>query len=249
MKIEFANTELRTTDEEYAYVQQQLEHLFDTLSQMSSSGYYVVDCCRHNYLYVSENMAYWCGHTSDEFKMLGYDLYAQYVPQEDLEILEEIHAAAFRQIDMFPDTERSHYSLSYDFHFVVNGIKMMVNKRITPFLQKNGKFWLLLCKIALSNNKTVGNAILKKNTDKTFYEYCLDSKKWICKTLPILSVKEKAILRLVAQGMSNKEIGEQLLYSEQTIKTYRKILTGKLQTNNTTEAMMYTLNNDLFLIK
>ena len=71
--------------------------------------------------------------------------------------------------------------------------------------------------------------------------------QWIRKTITKLSDNEKDILRLIAQGLSSKEIGEILRYSEQTIKTYRKYLKNKLLTNNTSEAVIYALNNGLFL--
>ena len=61
--------------------------------------------------------------TAEEIKMLGYDLYTQYVPQEDLAILKEINEAVFRQFECITDTERIKYSISYDFHFVINGVK------------------------------------------------------------------------------------------------------------------------------
>ena len=245
--ISSLNTVTGITDEDYALVMPQLEDLLDNVSQISSSGYYVVDYFKNNFLYVSDSMEYWCGHTAEEIKMLGFDLYTQYVPQDDLTILKEINEAVFCQLECIPDTERSKYTISYDFHFVINGVKKMVKKYLTPYRMKNGKIWLALCRITLSDSQTIGNAILKKGKEQSYYEYILETRQWIRETITQLSNNEKDILRLIAQGLSNKEIGEILRYSEQTIKTYRKYLKNKLLTNNTCEAVIYALNNGLFL--
>lgn len=243
--ISSLNTVTGVTDEDYAIVMPQLEDMLDNVSQISSSGYYVVDYFKNNFLYVSDSMEYWCGHTAEVIKMLGYDLYTQYVPQDDLAILKEINEAVFRQFECIPDAERSKYSISYDFHFVIDDVKKMVKKHLTPFRLKNGKIWLALCKITLSDSQTTGNAILKKGKKQSYYEYNMETRQWICKTITKLSDNEKDILRLIAQGLSNKGIGETMRYSEQTIKTYRKYLKNKLLTNNTSEAIIYTLNNGL----
>ncbi|MBO7440574.1 MAG: response regulator transcription factor [Bacteroidales bacterium] len=245
--ISSLNTVIGVTDEDYALVMPQLEDLLDNVSQISSSGYYVVDYFKHNFLYVSDSMEYWCGHTAEEIKMLGYDLYTQYVPQDELVILKIINEDIFRQFECIPDTERCKYTISYDFHFVIDGVKKIVKKHLTPYRLKNGKIWLALCRITLSDSKKVGNAILKKGKEQSYYEYNLETRQWIRKTITKLSDNEKDILRLIAQGLSNKEIGEILRYSEQTIKTYRKYLKNKLLTNNTCEAVIYALNNGLFL--
>lgn len=53
---------------------------------------------------------------------------------------------------------------------------------------------------------------------------------------PPLSERETEILQLIAQGMSNKEIGRQLNLSPSTVKTHIEHLLGKLAANDRTEA-------------
>ena len=54
-----------------------------------------------------------------------------------------------------------------------------------------------------------------------------------------LTVREQEILRLVPRGLSNVEIADTLLVSENTVKSHIKNILGKLQTKNRAEAAAY----------
>ena len=49
--------------------------------------------------------------------------------------------------------------------------------------------------------------------------------------LSALTARETQILKLVAEGLSNKEIGEQLFIAVRTVETHRKTIMEKLQVN------------------
>lgn len=51
-----------------------------------------------------------------------------------------------------------------------------------------------------------------------------------------LTAREEEILRLVADGLSNKEVGRKLALQEKTVKHYMTIVLQKLQVRNRTEA-------------
>lgn len=53
-----------------------------------------------------------------------------------------------------------------------------------------------------------------------------------------LSVREEQILELVAQAMSNKEIGDKLMLSEKTVKHYMTNILQKLHVRNRVEAAL-----------
>ena len=53
-----------------------------------------------------------------------------------------------------------------------------------------------------------------------------------------LSHREEDILRLVAQGKSNREVGEALDLQEKTVKHYMTSILQKLQVRNRVEAAM-----------
>jgi DNA-binding NarL/FixJ family response regulator len=60
-----------------------------------------------------------------------------------------------------------------------------------------------------------------------------------------LTEREVSILRLIAQGLSNKEIGASLSLSEKTIKNYITVILQKLQLNDRTQAAVYAVQNGL----
>ncbi len=241
------NTIKGVTDEDYKREQTRLELVLDVLSRVSACGYYVVDYYQHKFLYVSDNIEYWCGHTTDEVKELGYELYTQFVPQEDLAILKQINEAGFEKFATLPEEERCKYSISYDFRFVINGRRKMVNKQLTPFALKDGKIWLALCILTMSSCKKCGQEIiLKKHKSSTYFQLHLETRKWSRKTAPLLSDDEKDILRLAAQGLSYKEMADMFLRSPHTIKLYRKNLLEKIDASNFNEAIIRAINFGMF---
>ena len=52
------------------------------------------------------------------------------------------------------------------------------------------------------------------------------------------NLREVEILRLIAQGLTNREIGSQLHLSENTVKGYVKDVMAKLEVHNRIEAVL-----------
>jgi ATP/maltotriose-dependent transcriptional regulator MalT len=52
-----------------------------------------------------------------------------------------------------------------------------------------------------------------------------------------LTAREHEILALIAQGLSNREIGEKLFVSENTVKTHSSRLFEKMQVNRRMQAV------------
>lgn len=68
-------------------------------------------------------------------------------------------------------------------------------------------------------------------------------------SLSDLSEKETDILRYVAMGMSNKEIAEQLAYSEKTVKNYLSAIFQKLGIRDRTQAAIFAFRHGLIPIE
>jgi DNA-binding NarL/FixJ family response regulator len=64
-------------------------------------------------------------------------------------------------------------------------------------------------------------------------------------SLTELSEKEIDILRCVAMGLSNKEIAQQLAYSEKTVKNYLSIIFQKLNIRDRTQAAIFAFRHGL----
>jgi len=57
----------------------------------------------------------------------------------------------------------------------------------------------------------------------------------------LLTEREKEVLRLVAEGLSNQDIAERLVTTERTVRSHMGSILGKLQLENRTQAALYAL--------
>ena len=64
-------------------------------------------------------------------------------------------------------------------------------------------------------------------------------------TSPKLTERELEVLRLVAQGLNNREIAKQLFISENTVKNHVRNILEKLQLHSRMEAVMYAVREKL----
>lgn len=60
-----------------------------------------------------------------------------------------------------------------------------------------------------------------------------------------LTARELAVLRLIAQGLSNQEIADQLIVSEPTVRTHVSRILGKLHLASRTQAALYAVREGL----
>jgi DNA-binding NarL/FixJ family response regulator len=62
---------------------------------------------------------------------------------------------------------------------------------------------------------------------------------------PLLSEREKQVVQLVAQGFRNREIGEKLVISEQTVKNHLHNIFDKLGVSDRLELALYAIHHRL----
>jgi DNA-binding NarL/FixJ family response regulator len=72
----------------------------------------------------------------------------------------------------------------------------------------------------------------------------IDFESFSCEPV-ILSERENEIIVLIAEGMTNGQIAEQLFLSNHTINTHRKNIMGKLGVKNTAGIVMYAVKTNL----
>ena len=62
---------------------------------------------------------------------------------------------------------------------------------------------------------------------------------------PLLTKREKEILGLITEGLTNTQIAERLFISIDTVDSHRKNLYSKLNVRNTVMLMRYAIDNNL----
>jgi DNA-binding NarL/FixJ family response regulator len=67
----------------------------------------------------------------------------------------------------------------------------------------------------------------------------------VSRDLNELSRRESEIIRLIAEGLSNKEIGVRLSLSEKTVKNHISHIFAKLNINARSRAAVYAIRNGL----
>jgi len=65
-----------------------------------------------------------------------------------------------------------------------------------------------------------------------------------CKGINVTD-REIDIIRCITEGLSNKQIADQLFLSTHTVNTHRKNIMNKLGVNNTAGVVMYAVKNNL----
>jgi DNA-binding NarL/FixJ family response regulator len=72
----------------------------------------------------------------------------------------------------------------------------------------------------------------------------IDFESFSCEPV-ILSIRENEIIVLIAEGLTNGQIAEQLFLSNHTINTHRKNIMAKLGVKNTAGIVMYAVKTQL----
>ena len=66
------------------------------------------------------------------------------------------------------------------------------------------------------------------------------------KQLNILTAREAQVMQLLAQGLTNREVAENLVISPSTVQTHRTHIMEKLDLNNRAELVRFAFQNNLF---
>lgn len=122
------------------------------------------------------------------------------------------------------------------------------DKNIIPAIQAGATSFLLK---DVSPNELVdtiraafrGEARLHPNVARKLMERVSSQTASQANPVSGITDREMDVLRLVAQGMSNREIAGTLVISEKTVKTHISSLLGKLNLNDRTQLAIYALKN------
>lgn len=117
-----------------------------------------------------------------------------------------------------------------DGYMLKNGDQQELVKGIRTVLE-GGKFFSEKALAALDNQSSVNQEFTLRPTDAVL--------------MAQLTEREIEILRLISDGMSNKEIGDKLFISHRTVDTHRTNLMKKLDVHNIAGLIRFSIRNGL----
>lgn len=218
----------------------------EAFSRSSYQSVYIIDYFKQDFLYVSPNPMFLCGLSQERVRELGYRFYLNYVPENEHPLLLTINRAGFSFYNDIPVKERKDWYISYDFHILSNGRKILINHKLTPLaLTSDGRIWLALCVVSAATHTDAGHIEMHRVGTSDFFEYNIVSRRWAKKQIPMLTDGEKSVLALSIQGYTMSEIADKICLSPDTIKKYRQRIFEKLDVRNISEAIVAATNNKL----
>lgn len=226
-------------EEEYLALQPYIDSVV-AFARLTYKSLYIIDYNRMNFLYVSDNPLFLCGESVETVQKEGYAFYYQHIPEEDIGFLTSVNRAGFEFFRGVAVSDRSKYTISYNFHIRQNETResVLINHQITPLkLDDSGNIWLALCLVSLASSQETGVAQITAVNSDTVWEFSLKSGRWKQVENIALSEHEKAVIRLANQGLSVGEIANKINRSEDSVKGYRKNLFQKLGVGNISEAI------------
>lgn len=90
-----------------------------------------------------------------------------------------------------------------------------------------------------------GAVVMQPDIARQLFHGLSQSTEPLTQPIEQLSTREIEILKLVAQGMTNEEIGDQLSISSRTVGVHVTHILEKLNLNNRTQAALFALRNGL----
>ena len=110
-------------------------------------------------------------------------------------------------------------------------------------MKENGAAGYLLKNTPLDE---IIEAIVTVNAGKTWWNYLENFTNQLeAKNVLLLTRREKEVLNLIANGLTNNEIADKLFVSASTIDSHRKNVIAKLNVKNTAALVRFALENKI----
>lgn len=137
----------------------------------------------------------------------------------------------------YPSTKVMMVSMYHEAHL----IKQLIQLQVDGYILKSddSEEWKQAVKNILRGKKHFSSSItLKLNEDQI-------NEKATTDKLSLLTKREIEVLKLISQGLSNKQIGEQLFISHKTVDNHRTNLMDKLDIHNLASLVRFAISNKL----
>lgn len=93
-----------------------------------------------------------------------------------------------------------------------------------------------------------GKKYLSEDITQIVIDGYLHSKPEVADNFALLSVREKEVFMLLAEGKSTREVAEELFISTKTVGSHKQNLCEKLELKNNSEIIKYAIKNELIVL-
>jgi DNA-binding CsgD family transcriptional regulator len=219
------------------------------LSSLCIGSILVMDFKERCLSFVSDRDIFFCDASSKDAKQLEYTVFPKIVHNDDISLFIQIHKAILNSPYIVDEALQSR--ITY-FYFTIRNKNffrlhskqhyLMICYKIKPvFINKKIRYGI--CSLTISGMLNPGNLRVYFNDTEKFDEYSLLSRRW--KTLEGFHLDEydKMTLRLVKQGLTDKQIAEEIGLSYERIRHRKSELCQKLGVKNMKQAIVVTSNH------
>jgi len=121
-------------------------------------------------------------------------------------------------------------------------IKTAFQNNIEGYLPKNADIEILLTAI---HTVSKGGTFYDERVKDYIFKYYVGDEETNVPKIQHLSVREVQVLKLIANGIANKEIGEKLFISPKTVEAHRNNILKKLNLKSTADLVKFSIAKNL----
>ena len=216
----------------------------DLFTDMMIEAACIIDFQKRNFYDVADHDFFLCGYPQSEVKSMGYQFFNEIIHPDDIKMWVKMHNIILKYLynQDFESEEVRFFAFTIRIKSIFQirnaPYYIMAEVRLRPvFVNQNLKYGI--CLFSASAVETSGNLCVYYKGGEIYCEYLFDFKKWINKKMLKFSPQERVILVQTQQGLSRKNIADNLCLSDQTIKN---VITKIIKDSNA-KKMMQAVNN------
>lgn len=182
-------------------------------------------------VYMSKKGLDYLNSSLEDLKARGDDYFLQFVNQQDAEdYLPKIFAMIERndENEVFTFFQQISRSVAADWQWYLSTIKILMRD------EENNPLLSIITAVPVNHSQHITS-----NNSRVLGENNFIHKNY--QNFASLTPREKSVLRLIAQGKSNKEISIEIFISVNTSETHRKNIKAKLKANSLVDLYQYAL--------
>lgn len=214
------------------------------LAIVENSSLSIFDLNKKKYVFIHSKLLPLIGLSDKEMLEGGPQLFYSLIHPEDVPILIEAYYLFIDFISRLEFENRKRIKLMCDFRMKDrNGeYKRFLNQLVPLELDSRGNIWLMLILYDLYIGKDLFSVAQRKMFDLQTNEIIFFEKDIGKNKEPLLTKREKEVLRLMAKGMPSKKIADELFLSINTVNNHRRKILEKTKTENTAMAIQYGMS-------